>query len=242
MYSFVWNTSSFLFYWPQAYPGEHRWSSFPKAFFFLLKKQCRSYFMFHGLDANNPQPLFKYLPVLSFTESYIYQVCLLKCATQFILMLWFIHWTNSILIVQLDASNEDCLHLVPDNSTSSKVDIWFGHLIKYDTEINKAYCVLIYIPLVLFPISYTWHGLVQNWINRRDIKKLGVSDIYSMCTFNNLFTIQVLERKKEAFNETSLSKMIDPLDDLLQSRGLITERLELCSLCTCTAVRYSPVL
>ncbi|TVU14337.1 hypothetical protein EJB05_37800 [Eragrostis curvula] len=34
----------------------------------------RSYFMFHGLDANNPQALFKYLPVLSFTESYIYQV------------------------------------------------------------------------------------------------------------------------------------------------------------------------
>jgi hypothetical protein len=69
-----------------------------------------------------------------------------------------------------------------------------------------------------------------------------VSNIYSVCTFNNVFTIQVLERKKEAFNETSLSKMIDPLDDLLQSQGLITERLELCSLCTCTAVRYSPVL
>ncbi|XP_062185021.1 uncharacterized protein LOC133888700 [Phragmites australis] len=58
-----------------------------------LEDFCRSYFMFHGLDVNNPQSIFKYLPVLSFTESYIYQ---------------------------LDASNEDCLHLVPDNSTSSK--------------------------------------------------------------------------------------------------------------------------
>ncbi|XP_024021811.1 uncharacterized protein LOC21404975 isoform X2 [Morus notabilis] len=35
---------------------------------------CRSYFMFHGMDANNPQALFKYLPILSFTESYIYQL------------------------------------------------------------------------------------------------------------------------------------------------------------------------
>ncbi|TXG60165.1 hypothetical protein EZV62_014738 [Acer yangbiense] len=35
---------------------------------------CRSYFMFHGMDANSPQAIFKYLPVLSFTESYIYQL------------------------------------------------------------------------------------------------------------------------------------------------------------------------
>ncbi|XP_066345211.1 uncharacterized protein [Miscanthus floridulus] len=56
-----------------------------------LEDFCRSYFMFHGLDVNKPQAIFKYLPVLSFTESYIYQ---------------------------LDASNEDCLHLVPDDNTS----------------------------------------------------------------------------------------------------------------------------
>ena len=36
--------------------------------------QCRSYFMFHGMDVNKPHELFKYLPMLSFTESYIYQV------------------------------------------------------------------------------------------------------------------------------------------------------------------------
>ncbi|XP_058087032.1 uncharacterized protein LOC131234195 isoform X3 [Magnolia sinica] len=35
---------------------------------------CRSYFMFHGMDVNEPQPVFKFLPVLSFTESYIYQL------------------------------------------------------------------------------------------------------------------------------------------------------------------------
>ncbi|XP_008667710.2 uncharacterized protein [Zea mays] len=57
----------------------------------FLLFMCRSYFMFHGLDVNKPQAIFKYLPVLSFTESYIYQ---------------------------LDASNEDCLHVVPDDNTS----------------------------------------------------------------------------------------------------------------------------
>ncbi|KAF7839931.1 EPIDERMAL PATTERNING FACTOR-like protein 1 isoform F [Senna tora] len=39
-----------------------------------LEDFCRSYFMFHGLDVNRPQSIFKYLPVLSFTESYIYQL------------------------------------------------------------------------------------------------------------------------------------------------------------------------
>ncbi|XP_030500017.1 uncharacterized protein LOC115715305 isoform X2 [Cannabis sativa] len=39
-----------------------------------LEDFCRSYFMFHGMEVNEPQALFKYLPVLSFTESYIYQL------------------------------------------------------------------------------------------------------------------------------------------------------------------------
>ncbi|XP_004502412.1 uncharacterized protein [Cicer arietinum] len=39
-----------------------------------LEDFCRSYFMFHGLDVNKPQSIFKYLPLLSFTESYIYQL------------------------------------------------------------------------------------------------------------------------------------------------------------------------
>ena len=30
--------------------------------------------MFHGMDVNAPQSIFRYLPMLSFTESYIYQV------------------------------------------------------------------------------------------------------------------------------------------------------------------------
>ncbi|KAF3788437.1 hypothetical protein EJ110_NYTH08675 [Nymphaea thermarum] len=34
----------------------------------------RSYFMFHGMDANNPGTVFRFLPILYFTESYIYQV------------------------------------------------------------------------------------------------------------------------------------------------------------------------
>ncbi|XP_031492564.1 uncharacterized protein LOC116259085 isoform X2 [Nymphaea colorata] len=34
----------------------------------------RSYFMFHGMDANNPGTVFRFLPILYFTESYIYQL------------------------------------------------------------------------------------------------------------------------------------------------------------------------
>lgn len=93
-----------------------------------LEDFCRSYFMFHGLDVSNPQSIFKYLHVLSFTESYIYQ---------------------------LDASNEESLHLVPENSTSSEVP----------------------------------------------------------------------ERKRGAFDETSLCQMIEPLVGLLQLQGLMTDRL-----------------
>ncbi|KAG1366534.1 hypothetical protein COCNU_13G003240 [Cocos nucifera] len=39
-----------------------------------LEDFCRSYFMFHEMDVNKPQSIFKFLPVLSFTESYIYQL------------------------------------------------------------------------------------------------------------------------------------------------------------------------
>lgn len=39
-----------------------------------LEDFFRSYFMFHGMDVNKPQSVFKYFPILSFTESYIYQL------------------------------------------------------------------------------------------------------------------------------------------------------------------------
>ncbi|XP_058179566.1 uncharacterized protein LOC131298228 isoform X2 [Rhododendron vialii] len=39
-----------------------------------LEDFCRSYFMFHDMDVNKPQSIFRYLPMLSFTESYIYQL------------------------------------------------------------------------------------------------------------------------------------------------------------------------
>ncbi|XVF59006.1 hypothetical protein PTKIN_Ptkin07bG0239100 [Pterospermum kingtungense] len=35
---------------------------------------CRSYFMFHGININSQEMIFKYFPVLGFTESYIYQL------------------------------------------------------------------------------------------------------------------------------------------------------------------------
>ncbi|XP_041005770.1 uncharacterized protein LOC121250652 isoform X2 [Juglans microcarpa x Juglans regia] len=39
-----------------------------------LEDFCRSYFMFHEMEVNRLPSLFKYLPVLSFTESFIYQL------------------------------------------------------------------------------------------------------------------------------------------------------------------------
>ncbi|KAF2536007.1 hypothetical protein F2Q68_00022988 [Brassica cretica] len=39
-----------------------------------LEDFSRSYFMFHHLEVSEPQSIFRYLPVLSFTESYIYQM------------------------------------------------------------------------------------------------------------------------------------------------------------------------
>ncbi|KAL2521661.1 hypothetical protein Fot_25584 [Forsythia ovata] len=39
-----------------------------------LEDFCRSYFMFHKMDGNQPESIFRHLPMLSFTESYIYQL------------------------------------------------------------------------------------------------------------------------------------------------------------------------
>nr|XP_024365945.1 uncharacterized protein LOC112277635 isoform X2 [Physcomitrium patens] len=39
-----------------------------------LEDFCRSYFMFHGMDAQNPTHIFRYLPLLVFVESFIYQL------------------------------------------------------------------------------------------------------------------------------------------------------------------------
>ncbi|XP_011100046.1 uncharacterized protein LOC105178295 isoform X1 [Sesamum indicum] len=39
-----------------------------------LEDFCRSYFMFHNMEASQPRSIFSYLPILSFTESYIYQL------------------------------------------------------------------------------------------------------------------------------------------------------------------------
>jgi hypothetical protein len=41
--------------------------------------------MFHEMDINKPQSIFKYLPLLSFTESYIYQVRNWNCSSGFFL-------------------------------------------------------------------------------------------------------------------------------------------------------------
>ena len=62
--------------------------------------------------------------------------------------------------------------------------------------------------------------------------------IYIMTT---LFTIQALERKKEVFDETSLSQMIEPLTGLLRCQGLMTDRLELSPLCTFAYIKYPQI-
>nr|XP_027114372.1 uncharacterized protein LOC113732654 [Coffea arabica] len=40
----------------------------------ILHWQILSYFMFHKMDVHQLQLIFKYLPILSFTESYVYQL------------------------------------------------------------------------------------------------------------------------------------------------------------------------
>lgn len=58
-------------------------------FHWHVNKQCRSYFMFHELDVDSAESIFKYLPLLSFTESYIYQVLYPENWSKFLLgMKW----------------------------------------------------------------------------------------------------------------------------------------------------------
>ncbi|XP_075653409.1 uncharacterized protein LOC142623830 isoform X2 [Castanea sativa] len=77
-----------------------------------LEDFCRSYFMFHGMDVNKPQSLFKHLPVLSFTESFIYQ---------------------------LDSLNEKMLHLPTSEASVSERGCKDGHqrLITHFTDAFK---------------------------------------------------------------------------------------------------------
>uniref|UniRef100_A0A453C3C6 Uncharacterized protein n=1 Tax=Aegilops tauschii subsp. strangulata TaxID=200361 RepID=A0A453C3C6_AEGTS len=119
-----------------------------------LEDFCRSYFIFHGLDVNRPHSVFKFLPFLSFTESYIYQVFAEMCFTVLHMCFFSLGKLKSFLL-QLDASNEDSLLLVPDNNSSSTV----------------------------------------------------------------------LERKIQGSSQMSLSDMLDPLDNLLQCQGLMTDQL-----------------
>ncbi|XP_027768889.1 uncharacterized protein LOC107005136 isoform X3 [Solanum pennellii] len=79
-----------------------------------LEDFCRSYFMFHKMDPHQPQSMFRYLPILSFTESYIYQeiLSLLTTVTSFLccsllfLPLCFV-WVKRTL--RLDNLNEKLL-------------------------------------------------------------------------------------------------------------------------------------
>jgi hypothetical protein len=53
--------------------------------------------------------------------------------------------------------------------------------------------------------------------------------------------MQVLKREKIAFNEASFSDMLDPLDNLLQCQGLMTDQFVTSSLCTCKYVQIHHV-
>lgn len=111
----------------------------------VLRIQCRSYFMFHGMDANQPKSIFKFLPILSFTESYIYQVIILcdlltikyhfanvsnsivltkASLTQELLLLFLFCFVNKLCFqmsdVQLDTWNEKNLSKGSKNTTSAE--------------------------------------------------------------------------------------------------------------------------
>lgn len=59
--------------------------------------------MFHEMDINKPQSIFKYLPLLSFTESYIYQVRKWNCSCGFFLycaaMVFFLEFFSLITVI-----------------------------------------------------------------------------------------------------------------------------------------------
>ncbi|XP_020528989.1 uncharacterized protein LOC18423397 isoform X3 [Amborella trichopoda] len=76
-----------------------------------LEDFCRSYFMFHGMDANRPELVFRYLPFLSFTESYIYQ---------------------------LDSFNEGILHPCFNRVPTAEQDFEFLHN-SYKLEMQNSY-------------------------------------------------------------------------------------------------------
>ncbi|KAK2977047.1 hypothetical protein RJ640_007505 [Escallonia rubra] len=76
-----------------------------------LEDFSRSYFMFHEMDAHEPQSIFRYLQLLSFTESYIYQI-------QYPIMALYATQTralgtslSSLLHTLLDTLNEKVLQL-----------------------------------------------------------------------------------------------------------------------------------
>jgi hypothetical protein len=51
-----------------------------------------------------------------------------------------------------------------------------------------------------------------------------------------LLPMQVLEREKMASTQASMLDMLDPLDNLLQCQGLMTDQLVTSCLCTCKFV------
>ncbi|CAH9089837.1 unnamed protein product [Cuscuta europaea] len=78
-----------------------------------LEDFCRSYFMFHGIDAHQPQSIFKYLPILSFTESFIYQLD--KLNEKFLRPPWR---QNTILCNKPCGGGDQSLPLKPVSITS----------------------------------------------------------------------------------------------------------------------------
>jgi hypothetical protein len=83
--------------------------------------------MFHGLDVNKAQSIFKFLPVLCFTESYIYQV-FAQMLTFLSLTAYVFFFSDQIqpFLLQLDDLNEYNLQMVPGNDASLTVSL--GHL------------------------------------------------------------------------------------------------------------------
>lgn len=90
--------------------------------------------MFHNLDANKPQSLFKYLPILSFTESYFYQV---KSS-----VIWKL-WLSLLLILPNLCSLRMIIYLISDMCVGRRKVNLFSQLFSgYNTCLISSHHVI----------------------------------------------------------------------------------------------------
>nr|CAB3484691.1 unnamed protein product [Digitaria exilis] len=80
-------------------------------------------------------------------------------------------------------------------------------------------------PMVGFDAMMRAKSTLEDFLDASNEDSLGLTPDNSSSSKVRLGHLE-LERKKEALDEKSLSQMIEPLDSLLQSQGLMTDRLD----------------